>query len=134
MLGSKSYDFIVKVGYDPKKDESMGKLPLELTNEKWRVKSKQEPILKEPEQRAESVGSAVLITVNDEETIEEDTEEAPLTLEEGIKAIVDELNETNLGKNDEARPIYVSALLNEEEKEYVGLHHEFQDVFAWTYT
>ncbi|GAA0147863.1 hypothetical protein LIER_07460 [Lithospermum erythrorhizon] len=61
-------------------------------------------------------------------------EDAPLELEEGVKAMVDELKEINLGTTEEPRPIYINALMtSEEERQYVDLLHEFRDVFAWTY-
>ncbi|GAA0147886.1 hypothetical protein LIER_36601 [Lithospermum erythrorhizon] len=36
----------------------------------------------------------------------EDAEDAPSTLEEGVKVTVDKLKEINLGTDDEPRPIY----------------------------
>ncbi|GAA0167883.1 hypothetical protein LIER_22722 [Lithospermum erythrorhizon] len=53
----------------------------------------------------ESVGSTFHITTNDDEIIEEDMEDAPLELEEGVKETVDELKEINLGTTEEPRPI-----------------------------
>ncbi|GAA0183497.1 hypothetical protein LIER_42416 [Lithospermum erythrorhizon] len=55
----------------------------------------------------ESVVSTIHITTNDDETIEEDMEDAPLELEEGVKVTVDELKEINLGTTEEPRPIYI---------------------------
>ncbi|KAL0455744.1 UNVERIFIED_CONTAM: hypothetical protein Slati_0913600 [Sesamum latifolium] len=58
----------------------------------------------------------------------------PSELEEGVKATVDELKEINLGDVENPRPIYISALLSDdEEKAYVELLHEFKDVLAWLY-
>ncbi|GAA0172935.1 hypothetical protein LIER_26661 [Lithospermum erythrorhizon] len=83
---------------------------------------------------AESVGSTFHITTNDDETIEEDIEDAPLELEEGVKETVDELKEINLGTTKEPRPIYISTLMtSEEERQYVDLLHQFRDVIAWTF-
>ncbi|GAA0183014.1 hypothetical protein LIER_30505 [Lithospermum erythrorhizon] len=47
MVGSKSYDLLVKAGYDPKNDESMGKLPPELTGEKVHGLNETQKMLKD---------------------------------------------------------------------------------------
>ncbi|KAK4409607.1 Transposon Tf2-12 polyprotein [Sesamum angolense] len=68
------------------------------------------------------------------EVEEEEAEDAPAELEEGIKATIDELKEVNLGDIKNPRPIYISASLTHgEEGTYVALLHEFKDVFAWSY-
>ncbi|KAL0347659.1 UNVERIFIED_CONTAM: hypothetical protein Scaly_1781900 [Sesamum calycinum] len=65
---------------------------------------------------------------------EEDAEDAPPELEEGIKATIDELKEVNLGGIENPRPIYVNAsLTQEEERTYIALLYEFKDVFSWSY-
>ncbi|KAK4383796.1 hypothetical protein Sango_2742500 [Sesamum angolense] len=65
---------------------------------------------------------------------EEDAEDAPAELEEGIKATIDELKEVNLGDIENPRPIYISASLTHgKEGTYIALLHEFKDVFAWSY-
>ncbi|KAL0340181.1 UNVERIFIED_CONTAM: hypothetical protein Sradi_4534900 [Sesamum radiatum] len=65
---------------------------------------------------------------------EEDAEDAPVELEEGIKATIDELKEVNLGDIENLQPIYIRASLTQEEEEtYIALLHEFKDVFAWSY-
>ncbi|KAL0285947.1 UNVERIFIED_CONTAM: hypothetical protein Sangu_2756100 [Sesamum angustifolium] len=66
---------------------------------------------------------------------EEDTKDAPLELEEGIKATIDELKEVNLSNIEDPRPIYISASLTQEEEEetYIALLNEFKDLFAWSY-
>ncbi|KAL0412259.1 UNVERIFIED_CONTAM: Transposon Tf2-12 polyprotein [Sesamum latifolium] len=72
--------------------------------------------------------------IEDSEIEEEDAEDAPVELEEGVKATVDELREINLGNTEDPRPIYTSASLTQEEEEaYIMLLHEFKDVFAWSY-
>ncbi|KAL0401597.1 UNVERIFIED_CONTAM: hypothetical protein Slati_4189600 [Sesamum latifolium] len=72
--------------------------------------------------------------IEDGEIEEEDDEDAPVELEEGVKATVDELREVNLGNTEDPRPIYTSASLTQEEEEaYIMLLHEFKDVFAWSY-
>ncbi|KAL0439199.1 UNVERIFIED_CONTAM: hypothetical protein Slati_2402900 [Sesamum latifolium] len=72
--------------------------------------------------------------IEDSEIEEEDTEDAPLELEEGVKATIDELNEVNLGNTEDHRLIYTSAsLTHEDEGAYITLLHEFKDVFAWSY-
>ncbi|KAL0413584.1 UNVERIFIED_CONTAM: hypothetical protein Sradi_1560100 [Sesamum radiatum] len=75
-----------------------------------------------------------VILIEDGEIKEEDAEDAPVELEEGVKATVDELKEVNLGNTEDPRPIYTSASLTQEEEEaYIELLHEFKDVFAWSY-
>ncbi|KAL0413000.1 UNVERIFIED_CONTAM: hypothetical protein Sradi_1501700 [Sesamum radiatum] len=72
--------------------------------------------------------------IEEGEIEEEDAEDAPVELEEGVKATVDELKEVNLGNTEDPRPIYTSASLTQEEEEaYIELLHEFKDVFAWSY-
>ncbi|KAL0455603.1 UNVERIFIED_CONTAM: Polyprotein P3 [Sesamum latifolium] len=72
--------------------------------------------------------------IEDGEIEEEDAEDAPVELEEGVKATVDELREVNLGNTKNPRPIYTSASLTQEEEEaYIMLLHELKDVFAWSY-
>ncbi|KAL0455335.1 UNVERIFIED_CONTAM: Transposon Tf2-12 polyprotein [Sesamum latifolium] len=72
--------------------------------------------------------------IEDGEIEEEDAEDAPVGLEEGVKATIDELREVNLGNTEDPRPIYTSASLTQEEEEaYIMLLHEFKDVFAWSY-
>ncbi|KAL0455858.1 UNVERIFIED_CONTAM: hypothetical protein Slati_0925000 [Sesamum latifolium] len=75
------------------------------------------------------------ITLSEEDSVEEqDAEIAPLELKEGVKTTVDELKEINLGGVENPRPIYISALLiDDEEEAYVELLHEFKDVFVGSY-
>ncbi|KAL0448958.1 UNVERIFIED_CONTAM: hypothetical protein Slati_1452200 [Sesamum latifolium] len=47
--------------------------------------------------------------IEDGEIEEEDAEDAPVELEEGVKATVDELREVNLGNTEDPRSIYTSA-------------------------
>ncbi|GAA0151757.1 hypothetical protein LIER_10408 [Lithospermum erythrorhizon] len=62
------------------------------------------------------------ITVEEGETQLEDGIDAPLGMEEHVKATLDEIKEINLGTTEDPRPTYVSALLtSEEETEYVSL-------------
>ncbi|KAL0396392.1 UNVERIFIED_CONTAM: Transposon Tf2-12 polyprotein [Sesamum calycinum] len=83
----------------------------------------------------ENIAQTYHITlIEDGEVEEEDAEDAPAELEEGIKATIDELKEVNLGDIENPRPIYISASLTHgEEGTYVALLHEFKDVFAWSY-
>ncbi|KAL0373432.1 UNVERIFIED_CONTAM: hypothetical protein Sradi_3258900 [Sesamum radiatum] len=80
----------------------------------------------------DEVATTYHITLSEEDSVEEeDAKIAPPELEEGVKATVDELKEINLGDVENHRPIYISALLtDDEEKAYVELLHEFKDVFA----
>nr|XP_009798143.1 PREDICTED: uncharacterized protein LOC104244429 [Nicotiana sylvestris] len=65
---------------------------------------------------------------------DEDVEDAPVELEEGIKMTIDALKEVNLGTAEDFRPTYVSALLTtDEENTYVEILKEYRDVFAWSY-
>ncbi|XP_022893147.1 uncharacterized protein LOC111407730 [Olea europaea var. sylvestris] len=61
-------------------------------------------------------------------------EPAAHTFEKGGQATVDDLKQLNLGTEEDPRPVFVSALLNQkEESEYISLRHEYKDVFAWSY-
>ncbi|KAL0461070.1 UNVERIFIED_CONTAM: Transposon Tf2-12 polyprotein [Sesamum latifolium] len=71
---------------------------------------------------------------SDSDISENEIQNAPPELEDGIQATVDELKELNLGTTEEPRPIFVSALLSpEEEEQYFKTLGEYKDVFAWTY-
>ncbi|KAH0644727.1 hypothetical protein KY284_032611 [Solanum tuberosum] len=64
----------------------------------------------------------------------DDVQEAPPQLEDGVQSTIDDLKELNLGTLKDPRPIFISALLTpEEEKKYFKLLVEFKDVFAWSY-
>ncbi|XP_022899230.1 uncharacterized protein LOC111412525 [Olea europaea var. sylvestris] len=64
----------------------------------------------------------------------DELEPAPHTFEEGGQATVDDLKQLNLGTEEDPRPVFVSALLNQkEESEYISLLHEYKDVFSWSY-
>nr|XP_027088706.1 uncharacterized protein LOC113710058 [Coffea arabica] len=87
------------------------------------------------EQGQESMASCHHIMISDPEEEEEDADDAPPELEQGVKNTVDALKEIKLGTSDDPRPIYVSSCMTpEEEKEYVDLLLEFRDVFAWNYS
>ena len=59
---------------------------------------------------------------------------APQEFEDGGQATVDDLVEINLGTEDDPKPVFVSALLTEEElPQYKQVLHENKDVFAWGY-
>ncbi|KAL0284353.1 UNVERIFIED_CONTAM: hypothetical protein Sangu_2830100 [Sesamum angustifolium] len=65
---------------------------------------------------------------------EDEIQNAPPQLEDGVQATVDELKELNLGTTEEPHPIFVSELLSpKEEKQYFKTLVEYKDVFAWTY-
>ena len=90
-------------------------------------------------EQIEEVSSSFHITVeedtlSDAEATNEEVDEAPSALEDGVQATVDELKEINLGTIEEPRPTFISALLTPKEKEgYLKLLVEYKDVFAWTY-
>ena len=73
-------------------------------------------------------------TLSDVEATNEEVDEAPPALEDGVQATVDELKEINLGTSVEPRPTFICALLTPEiEEGYLKLLVECKDVFAWTY-
>lgn len=59
------------------------------------------------------------IRIPDNEPLEfiDNIQPAPSQIEDGGQATVDELQEVNLGTNDEPKPIFVSALLTPNELE-----------------
>ncbi|KAL0457935.1 UNVERIFIED_CONTAM: hypothetical protein Slati_0420700 [Sesamum latifolium] len=71
---------------------------------------------------------------SDSDISEDEIQNAPPQLEDGVQATVDELKELNLCTTEEPRLIFVSALLSpEEENQYFKTLDEYRDVFAWTY-
>jgi len=65
---------------------------------------------------------------------DDDVQEAPPQLEDGVQSTIDDLKELNQGIVEYPRPIFISALLTpEEERKYFKLLVEFKDVFAWSY-
>ncbi|KAG5591595.1 hypothetical protein H5410_042109 [Solanum commersonii] len=59
---------------------------------------------------------------SDIDDTDDDVQEAPPQLEDGIQSIVDDLKELNLGTLEESRPIFISALLTpEKERKYFKL-------------
>ena len=90
-------------------------------------------------EQIEEVSSSFHITIeedtlSDAEVTNEEVDEAPPALADGVQATVDELKEINLGTTEEPRAIFISALLTPEEEEgYLKLLVEYKDVFAWTY-
>ncbi|KAL0299019.1 UNVERIFIED_CONTAM: Transposon Tf2-12 polyprotein [Sesamum radiatum] len=141
----KAFKLLIKAGYDPKEKLYLGKLPPKATDKKLHGLNATQIMLKEKGHAIQDsrVGlgftppKPVRITikrVNNGEVEEEDAEDAPAKLEEGIKATIDELKEVNLGDIENPRPIYISASLTHgEEGTYIALLHEFKDVFAWSY-
>ncbi|KAL0453380.1 UNVERIFIED_CONTAM: Transposon Tf2-12 polyprotein [Sesamum latifolium] len=169
----KAFKLLVKAGYNPKENPSLGKLPPEATGKMLHGLYATQIMLKEkghavqdsrvglgftPPKHVrivikrddrESVASSNYISngteedfaqiyhvtlIKDREIEEEDAEDAPIELEEGVKATVDELREVNLGNTEDPRPIYMSAsLTQEDEGTYITLLHKFKDVFAWSY-
>ena len=90
-------------------------------------------------EQIEEVSSSFHITIkedtlSDAEATNEEVDEAPPALEDGVQATVDELKEINLGTTEEPRPTFISVLLTPEGEEgYLKLLVEYKDVFAWTY-
>ncbi|KAG5576875.1 hypothetical protein H5410_057009 [Solanum commersonii] len=65
---------------------------------------------------------------------DDDVQESPPQLEDGVQSTIDDLKELNLGTLEDLRPIFISALLTpEKERKYFKLLVEFKDVFAWSY-
>ncbi|CAL8152482.1 unnamed protein product [Prunus armeniaca] len=59
---------------------------------------------------------------------------APTTLDDSLPEVEDPLQEINLGIEEDPRPIFISALLEELLKsEIIGLLHNFRDCFALHY-
>jgi len=55
-------------------------------------------------------------------------------IEDGGQATIDELQKIDLGTTEDPKPIFVSAMLNDEElAQYEQLLQEYKDVFAWGY-
>ena len=85
----------------------------------------------------ESSCSSHHITINEKaesDLSDDEIDDAPLALEDGVQATVDELKEVNLGTSEDPRPTFVSTLLTpEEEEEYVQILSQYRDVFAWSY-
>ena len=64
----------------------------------------------------------------------EDAKDTPPEPEEEMKNIVDTLKEVNLGIDDDMRPTYVSASLNDDEvRKHIELLMELRDLFSWRY-
>ncbi|KAH0643806.1 hypothetical protein KY290_033918 [Solanum tuberosum] len=64
----------------------------------------------------------------------DDVQEAPPQLEDGVQSTIDDLRELNLGTLKDPRPTFISALLTpQEERNYFKLLVEYKDVFAWSY-
>ena len=83
----------------------------------------------------EAVTSVNHITIiedtKEEPPIKDDTEDAPFSFEEGVRATVNELKEVNIGTTEDPRPIFINASLSlKEEDVYVELLKEYRDVFA----
>ena len=55
-------------------------------------------------------------------------------MEDGDQVLINQLREINLGATDDPKPIFVSAMVNNEEvAQYEQLLEEYKDVFAWGY-
>lgn len=71
---------------------------------------------------------------DEEDEVYEFAEEETEQESNPIPPTEDEVREHNLGTAENPRPIFLSALLGEEERaEYMRLLQEFSDVFAWSY-
>nr|XP_027067484.1 uncharacterized protein LOC113693104 [Coffea arabica] len=75
------------------------------------------------EQGQESTASCHHITISDLEEEEENADDAPAELEQGVKNTVDELKEINLGTSDDPRPIYINSCMTPEEEKEVAVHN-----------
>lgn len=63
-----------------------------------------------------------------------EVKEVPPEIEDDSQTTVNELFKMDLGEKGNPKPIYVSALLSEQERsEYFNLLQEFKNYFAWTY-
>ncbi|XP_027178001.1 uncharacterized protein LOC113777160 [Coffea eugenioides] len=70
-------------------------------------------------QGQEGTASCHHITISDPEEEEEDADDAPPELEQGVKNTVDELKEINLGTSDDPRPIYINSCMTPEEEKHI---------------
>ncbi|XP_070039747.1 uncharacterized protein [Nicotiana tomentosiformis] len=124
-----------KAGYNPNKPLKLGILPSEAATSKPREGENGVSSLMEDDEKLDDVSSCYHISFHDGDPQEdEDAKDAPLELEEGVKAMIDNLKEVNLGTDEEPRPTYLSALLEvDEESTYIALIKEFRDVFSWSY-
>ncbi|XWS22319.1 hypothetical protein CRYUN_Cryun29cG0023600 [Craigia yunnanensis] len=60
-----------------------------------------------------------------------DVQEALASFKEGNKGTIDELNQVNLGTEQDPRLIFISACLTlEEKRSYFDLLEEYRDVFV----
>ncbi|CAL8174769.1 unnamed protein product [Prunus armeniaca] len=74
-------------------------------------------------------------TEEQEESLQEEVLDfAPATLDDSLPEVEDPLQEINLGTEEDPRPTFVSALLEEPLKtKIIALLHDFKDCFAWHY-
>ncbi|KAK4383996.1 hypothetical protein Sango_2737900 [Sesamum angolense] len=114
----KVFKLLIKAGYNPKEKLSLGKLPPKVIGKKPHGLNAIQIMLKEKgyaiqdSRVEEDVAQTYHITlIEDGEVEEEDAENAPIELEEGVKATI------NLGNTKDPRPIYTSASLAQDEKE-----------------
>ena len=56
----------------------------------------------------------IIEDMKEEPPIEDDTEDAPPSFEEGVRATVDELKEVNIGTTKDLRPVFINASLSLE--------------------
>lgn len=93
--------------------------------------------LGETKEDPEEASASYHITVEDNlchDEMDDDVQEAPPQLEDGVQSTVDELKEINLGTLENPRPTFVSTLLTtQEERDYFKLLVEYKDVFVWSY-
>ena len=76
-------------------------------------------------------GHLVGIKQGSSEDFVEVVQRAPLEMEDGGKAIIDEFQEINLGTTDDPKPIFVSTMLNDKEVvQYEQILQEYTDLFA----
>ncbi|CAL9012636.1 unnamed protein product [Prunus brigantina] len=71
----------------------------------------------------------------EEESLQEEVLDfAPAALDDSLPEVEDPLQEINLGTEEDPRPTFISALLEEPlRSEIITLLHEFRDCFAWHY-
>ncbi|KAL0358271.1 UNVERIFIED_CONTAM: hypothetical protein Sangu_0676500 [Sesamum angustifolium] len=108
----KAFKLLIKAGYDPKEKLTLGNFPLKppynlMTEDDKESVASSNYISNSVEENI--VQTYHITLIEDGEVEEEDAEDAPAELEEGIKATIDELKEVNLGDIENPRPIYISA-------------------------
>ncbi|KAL0383117.1 UNVERIFIED_CONTAM: hypothetical protein Scaly_0599000 [Sesamum calycinum] len=121
VFSQKTYHLLAKSGYNFSAPSRLNKLNPKLIGEKIHELTKAQHKLRKQDFRVDQPCIGL-----------DGVQNAPLQLEDGIQATIDELKELNLDRTEEPHPIFISALLSLEEEQYFKTLGEYKDVFAWT--